>query len=185
MNVLLHAFRRHGNWGVYTIFLSTYEKSVDGDICPPLQLLHWLYVKRTQLTLTRSTPCCSLRQSSCWIINVTSAGCWVTVCGIQHILPIPHITSSTASKRMRHDDCFSHIMMHSFKYTSVRLSPIRKSTLTFPQCSETICIAKTTNKMRIFIVATVIIGNIIRVWQITFNYLYFNSQREAPVKRSQ
>jgi hypothetical protein len=38
-----------------------------------------LYMKRIKLMRTRSTPCCSLRKSSCCRRNVKRAGCWVTV----------------------------------------------------------------------------------------------------------
>jgi len=88
----------------------------------------------------------AVRKSSCCRRNVTSAGWWVIVCGIQHILLIPHTASSTTSKCMRHDgDCFYQIMKHPFKYTSVMLSPILISMLIFPQRIERISIAQTTH----------------------------------------
>jgi hypothetical protein len=38
------------------------ENTVDGFVCPLLQPLKWLYVEGTQLTLTDSVLCCSLRK---------------------------------------------------------------------------------------------------------------------------
>jgi hypothetical protein len=78
------------------------------------------------------------------------------------------IASFAASKLLRHERaCFFQITVHSFKYTSVRLSLMRISMLIFPQCKEKNFIAK---KKRhgmsaysalvnpgIFVVATVVV----------------------------
>jgi hypothetical protein len=63
---------------------------------------------------------------------------------------IPHIPSSPANTCMRHESaCFSPNKMHRFKYRLVRLSLIRILMLIFPQCSETISIAKAMHEMHI------------------------------------
>jgi hypothetical protein len=71
----------------------------------------------------------------CTISNTSSSSCSLR-------LPQPaRVCHGTA--------CFSQITMHRFKYTSVRLSLIRISTLMFLRCSERISVAKTINVMHI------------------------------------
>jgi hypothetical protein len=56
---------------------------------------------------------------------------------------ILHVASSTTNKCMSHESaCSSLVMIHPFKYTSVRYSPIRISMLIAPKCSERIYIEK-------------------------------------------
>jgi hypothetical protein len=116
---LRDASPRHRHGGLYTILRSTQRENCRRGCLPLLQHLHWLYVKRIQLVHTHSTPCCSLRKSSCCRRNVTSASWWVIMHDIQHILLILHTASSRTRKCMRHDSaCFSQITMHPFKYIS-------------------------------------------------------------------
>jgi hypothetical protein len=104
--------------------------------CNPCTGCTW---KIVQLNLTHSAPFFIVRKSCCRG-NVTSAGRWV-------ILYTLLITANTC---MRHSSiCFLQIAMHCFKHTSVRLSPIRISTMVFPQCSEKISIALTVHKMHV------------------------------------
>jgi hypothetical protein len=75
--------------------------------------------------------------------------CWLMGYRVRY----PAETSShsfTASRRMRHESaCFCHVTMHPFKYTSVRLSPIRISMLTFN--AGKVSIAKTVHDVHVCI----------------------------------
>jgi hypothetical protein len=93
-------------------------------------------MKRTQLILTHSTPCCSLRKSSCCRRNVSNAGWRVIVYEIQLFL-IPYIAPYLASKCTRQESaCFPLITMHAFQVHVGKVVSERISMLILPQCRE-------------------------------------------------
>jgi hypothetical protein len=106
-------------------------------------------MERIQLVLPQSMPQYTLSKLCC-IRNLMGAGWWFIMYNIQQILLIPHIAPSMDNTCMPHESAhFSQITMHYFKHMLVRLSPIQKMMLLFPQCSKRMSLTKTIHKIHI------------------------------------
>jgi hypothetical protein len=106
-----------------------------------------LCVMGTCQLIQRTSPC-TLRKTSCCSRNVTSAG-WCFVVYENHPPHLAHCVCHNQDLDV-HDSAFlPQITMQRLQYTSVKLPPIRLSTLTYPESSQRFYIAKNIRTVRL------------------------------------